>query len=303
MKPRWLKSRIPSGKNYRQLKTLLQDLRLNTVCEEARCPNIADCWERQTATIMIMGDTCTRSCGFCAVHTGKPGPLDQQEPRHVAEAVAQLKLRYVVLTSVDRDDLPDGGADHFARTIESVRRLCPQTQIEVLIPDFRGEAVALNRVFQARPHVLNHNLETVPSLQKAVRPQAGYERSLKVLRLAAEAGLVPKSGLMLGLGEQQEELRQTLKDLRDAGKVEILTLGQYLRPTPKHLEVQRYYRPEEFEELKEFALGLGFSSVNSGPLVRSSYHADEALSHIETEGHLPKQTVEIIQGVGQDTQG
>ncbi len=304
MKPRWLKSRIPSGKNYRQLKGLLQELRLNTVCEEARCPNIADCWERQTATIMIMGDICTRSCGFCAVHTGRPQALDTQEPEHVAQAVARLNLRYVVLTSVDRDDLDDGGSAHFAQTISAVRQACPQTKIEVLIPDFRGDEAALSRVFLARPDVLNHNLETVPSLQKQVRPQAQYDRSLKVLRMAAEAGLIAKSGLMLGLGEQSEELLQTLRDLRNRGRVELLTLGQYLRPTPNHLEVERYYSPEEFENLKTYAMTLGFSNVNSGPLVRSSYHADEAVDAVKGEkgsAALPKQTVKIIEGMGQET--
>lgn len=276
MKPRWLKSKIPSGKNYHQLKGLLKDLNLHTVCEEARCPNIGDCWERQTATLMIMGDICTRSCGFCAVDTGRPLPLDQSEPEHVAEAVSKLDLRYVVLTSVDRDDLPDGGASHFAQTIEAVRKACPQIQIEVLIPDFKGDRKALEQIFRAKPDVLNHNLETVPSLQKQVRPQAAYQRSLKVLRQAADWGLVAKSGLMLGLGEEELELKQTLRDLRELGQVSILTLGQYLRPTPQHLAVQRYYHPDEFAQLKDYALGLGFLRVNSGPLVRSSYHADEA---------------------------
>ncbi|HKX13517.1 MAG TPA: lipoyl synthase, partial [bacterium] len=232
MKPPWLKSKIPSGKNYFQLKAMLKELKLNTVCEEAHCPNIADCWERQTATVMIMGDTCTRSCGFCAVKTGKPLALDQQEPQHVAEAISRLGLKHVVITSVDRDDLADGGAAHFAETISQVKSKCPGTQVEVLIPDFRGKGEALSWVFAAKPHILNHNLETVRSLQKSVRPQADYERSLEVLRMADEYGLVAKSGLMLGLGESDEELAEAIRDLRERGRVRILTLGQYLRPTP-----------------------------------------------------------------------
>ena len=279
MKPPWLKSKIPSGKNYFQLKAMLKELKLNTVCEEAHCPNIADCWERQTATVMIMGDTCTRSCGFCAVKTGKPLALDQQEPEHVAEAISRLGLKHVVITSVDRDDLPDGGAAHFAATIREVKARCPETQVEVLIPDFRGKGEALSWVFAAQPHILNHNLETVRSLQKTVRPQADYERSLEVLRLAAEAGLVAKSGLMLGLGESDEELEEAIQDLRQRGKVRILTLGQYLRPTPNHLEVQRYVTPDQFQDWGRFAENLGFEFVASGPLVRSSYHADEAAGH------------------------
>ncbi|HKY62089.1 MAG TPA: lipoyl synthase [bacterium] len=276
MKPPWLKSKIPSGKNYFQLKAMLKELKLNTVCEEAHCPNIADCWERQTATVMIMGDTCTRSCGFCAVKTGKPLALDQQEPEHVAEAISRLGLKHVVITSVDRDDLADGGAAHFAETIRQVKARCPATQVEVLIPDFRGKGEALTWVFAARPHILNHNLETVRSLQKTVRPQADYERSLEVLRLAAEHGLIAKSGLMLGLGESDEELAEAISDLHRHGRVKILTLGQYLRPTPDHLEVKRYVSPAEFEEWARYAEGLGIEHVASGPLVRSSYHADEA---------------------------
>lgn len=276
MKPRWLKSKIPSGENYHRLKSLFKELKLNTVCEEAQCPNVADCWNRSTATIMIMGDICTRSCGFCAVKTGRPGVLDAQEPEHVAQAIARLGLRHVVITSVDRDDLPDGGAGHFAQTIREVKRLCPETQVEVLIPDFKGKATALDTLFSAGPHILNHNLETVASLQKQVRPQADYVRSLEVLRLASENGLVAKSGIMLGLGESDAEIRETLADLKARGKVAILTVGQYLRPTPAHLEVKKYYTPEEFEFWGAFAEDLGFEHVASGPMVRSSFHADEA---------------------------
>lgn len=276
MKPAWLKSKIPSGKNYLQLKGMLKELRLNTVCEEAHCPNIADCWERQTATVMIMGDVCTRSCGFCAVKTGKPFELDAQEPEHVAEAISRLNLKHVVITSVDRDDLSDGGAEHFAKTIREVKNRCPETQVEVLIPDFRGKGDALNLIFAAAPHILNHNLETVERLQKTVRPQASYERSLEVLRLADKAGMLVKSGLMLGLGENDEELREAISDLREKGKTSILTLGQYLRPTPNHLEVQRYVSPDDFASWAQYAESLGFAYVASGPMVRSSYHADEA---------------------------
>lgn len=274
MKPPWLKSRIPDGKNYHTLKAHLRRFKLHTVCEEARCPNVADCWNRQTATVMIMGDICTRSCGFCAVTTGKPLSLDREEPAHVAEALAHLNLKHVVITSVDRDDLPDGGASHFAETIRRVKSACPDTQVEVLIPDFKAQKKSLDLIFQAGPHVLNHNIETVPSLQKAVRPQASYHRSLRVLRWAHDAGLIAKSGMMLGLGETDGEIRQSIQDLQRAG-VSILTLGQYLRPTPRHLEVQRYLTPREFQSWKNFAEETGFLSVASGPLVRSSYHADE----------------------------
>ena len=276
MKPSWLKSKIPSGKNYHQLKALLQKLKLHTVCEEARCPNIADCWNRQTATVMIMGDTCTRSCGFCAVHTGKPIALDPEEPGHVAEAISQLGLQHVVITSVDRDDLADGGTTHFAKTIREVRRLCPETQVEVLIPDFRGKPADLDRVFDADPHILNHNLETVRSLQKMVRPQADYDRSLGVLSRAAGRGMVAKSGIMLGLGEKPQEIEQAIQDLKVRGRISILTMGQYLQPTPEHLKVQKYYSPDEFSAWKQVALQAGIPEVASGPFVRSSYHADES---------------------------
>ncbi len=295
LKPRWLKSRIPSGANYQRLKGMLRELKLHTVCEEAQCPNVADCWNRSTATIMIMGDICTRSCGFCAVKTGRPAALDPLEPEHVAEAISRLKLRHVVITSVDRDDLPDGGALHFSRTITELKRRCPVTQVEVLIPDFRGKDEALATLFAARPHILNHNLETVPSLQRQVRPQAHYATSLKVLRLAAEAGLVAKSGIMLGLGEGDGEIAATLKDLRERGKVSILTIGQYLRPSPHHLEVKKYYPPEEFLRWKEFAEDLGFEYVASAPLVRSSYHADEAAAGLS----LPIDAVEVVREMGQ----
>jgi len=294
MKPKWLKSKIPGGKNYQRLKGLLKDLKLHTVCEEAKCPNIGECWNRSTATVMIMGDICTRSCGFCAVKTGRPIQLDALEPQHVAEAVQTLGLKHVVITSVDRDDLPDGGSRHFAETIRQVKALCPSTQVEVLIPDFQGEDEALKTLFAAGPHILNHNIETVPSLQREVRPQANFERSLKVLSMAQRAGLVAKSGLMLGLGESDHEIAETLKALRQRGKVSILTLGQYLRPTPDHLEVKKYYTPQEFAEWKDFAESLGFEMVASGPMVRSSYHADEAALPWRDQGSSAVETVGIV---------
>lgn len=281
MKPPWIKSRIPGGEHYFALKEMFRELKLHTVCEEARCPNVNDCWNRRTATVMIMGDICTRSCGFCAVTTGRPLALDDQEPEHVAEALARLNLKHVVITSVDRDDLPDGGSSHFARTIGAVRRRCPETHVEVLIPDFRGRKEDLARIFQARPHVLNHNVETVPSLQREVRPQADYQCSLAVLKGAFRAGLIAKSGIMLGLGETEREIAGTIRDLKTQGRISILTLGQYLQPTPRHLPVRRWVSPGEFSHWRKFAESLGIASVASGPLVRSSYHADEAAAALQ----------------------
>jgi len=275
MKPAWLKAKIPSGRNYTELKALLRGSGLHTVCEEAQCPNLGECWNKRSATIMILGDTCTRSCGFCAVKTGKPKFTDWQEPERVGKAVAQLGLRHIVITSVDRDDLPDGGSEIFARTIELVKKQDPKLVLEVLIPDFKGEPQALRRVFEAGPDILNHNLETVPRLQKTVRPQANYERSLFVLSEAKRFGLQNKSGLMLGLGEALEEVQQTLRDLRAQADCDILTLGQYLSPSAAHLPVSRYWTPEEFEELGRYAKALGFPHVASGPFVRSSYFAEE----------------------------
>jgi lipoic acid synthetase len=249
---------------------------LHTVCEEARCPNIGDCWSRGTATFMILGDTCTRSCGFCAVKTGRPGTLDRGEPARVGLAVQQMGLRHAVVTSVNRDELADGGAEMFAETIRWIRKLSPRTTVEVLIPDFKGDEAALRTVVEARPEILNHNTETVPRLYRRVRPQADYQQSLALLRRAKE--MAPdrptKSGVMVGLGETREELRQVFADLA-AQRVDILTVGQYLRPTADHLPIERYCEPAEFEEMKREALALGFGHVESGPLVRSSYHAEE----------------------------
>ena len=272
-RPEWLKVKIPSGENYHNLKRLIQGQNLHTVCEEARCPNIAECWNSGTATFMILGDTCTRSCGFCAVKTGRPQQLDLEEPLHVAEAVRTMNLRHAVITSVNRDERKDGGSVIFAETIREVRRLNPKTTIEVLIPDFKGKEDCLDRILDAKPDILNHNTETVPSLYRRVRPQARYQWTLKVLRRSKEAGFVTKTGIMLGLGESREELLTTMQDLAGL-KADILTLGQYLQPTKDHLPVHRFLHPDEFKELHDIGIDLGFRIVESGPLVRSSYHAE-----------------------------
>jgi lipoic acid synthetase len=254
---------------------MVRELRLHTVCEEARCPNVGDCWNRGTATFMILGDVCTRACGFCAVKTGLPGaPPDPEEPRRVAEAVARLGLRHAVITSVNRDDQPDGGAWCFAGCVREIRARVPGCAVELLIPDFKGDWDALRVVLAARPQILNHNTETVPRLYRSVRPGARFARSLELLRRSHEAGLLTKSGIMLGLGEEWDEVLDTLHAIRAAG-TDVLTVGQYLRPSPEHLAIVRYYTPDEFARLRLFGLGLGFSHVESGPLVRSSYHADE----------------------------
>ena len=275
-RPDWLKVRAPGGKNYNELQMLMRDLALHTVCEEARCPNIGECWGHRTATFMILGDTCTRACGFCAVKTGRPGALDWGEPERVARAVQTMGLKHVVVTSVNRDDQPDGGSLIFAATIRKIRAYVPGCTVEVLTPDFEGVRSSLENVLRARPDVFNHNVETVERLTKAVRRRARYRRSLEVLRMAKEIvpGLCTKSGIMVGLGEMRAEITQTMQDLR-ACDVDILTIGQYLRPTPQHLDVVRYYHPDEFAELKAEGLALGFKHVESGPLVRSSYHAHE----------------------------
>ena len=275
-RPAWLKVRLPSGDNFHDLKRIMRRLDLHTVCESARCPNIGECWEQRTATFMILGNICTRRCGFCAVPSGRPEGLDEAEPVRVARAVEAMGLAYAVITSVNRDDEPDGGAKIFANTICEVRSLNPGCKVEVLIPDFRGSDEALGIVMAARPDVLNHNIETVPRLYSRVRASARYERSLRLLRRAREfAPEIPtKSGLMVGLGETREELHSVLQDLRDAG-CDIVTIGQYLPPTKGHLPVERFYAPEEFGELKKAGVGLGLRHVESGPLVRSSYHARE----------------------------
>jgi lipoic acid synthetase len=275
LRPDWIKARAPIGENYERLRRLMGDFGLHTVCEEARCPNIGDCWNRGTATFMILGDVCTRACGFCAVKTGLPGaPPDPEEPRRVAAAVARMGLRHAVVTSVNRDDQRDGGAAIFAACVREIRGRVPTCAVEVLVPDFKGNWDALEVVLDARPDLLNHNTETVPRLYRHVRPGARFERSLELLRRSKEAGLLTKSGIMVGLGEQWNEVEECIRSIRGVG-TDVLTVGQYLRPSLQHLPLLRYYTPGEFGQLREFALSLGYGHVESGPLVRSSYHADE----------------------------
>jgi lipoic acid synthetase len=295
-KPDWLKVRAPGSAEYLRLKGLMRDLNLHTVCEEARCPNIGECWSRGTATFMILGDVCTRACAYCAVTHGRPGAVDAAEPSRVANAIAALGLGYVVITSVDRDDLSDGGASVFADTIRETRARVPDCRIEVLIPDFQGSDSALRAVLDAGPDVLNHNTETVPRLYRMARSGGRYERTLELLdRARRHLPHVPtKTGVMVGLGEEHGELLATFRDLRDVG-CEILTIGQYLQPTSAHAPMARYYHPDEFRDLKAAALDLGFAHVESGPLVRSSYHADETAaaydrssrSSVHVERHAP----------------
>jgi lipoic acid synthetase len=277
-RPAWLRAPAPVGENYTNLKKLVEDLKLHTVCESAACPNIGDCWNRRTATFMILGNVCTRRCGFCAVQKGAPLPVDYDEPRRVAEAVAQLDLKFAVITSVNRDDRKDGGAQLFADTIRAIRERLPECGIEVLVPDFQGSHASMEIVLEARPDILNHNTETVPRLYRQVRLGARYERSLDMLaHVKRVAPNIPtKSGLMLGLGETIEEVLQVMRDLRGSS-VDILTLGQYLRPSTKHLPILRYVAPQEFDELKREGYAMGFRHVESGALVRSSYHAAEAV--------------------------
>jgi lipoic acid synthetase len=281
-KPEWLKVRAPGSPDYLRLQALMRKMNLRTVCEEARCPNIGECWNHGTATFMILGDVCTRACAYCAVAHGRPAPLDTAEPERVAGAIEALGLDYVVITSVDRDDLPDGGAWAFAATIRATRSRLPGCRIEVLVPDFQGDEHALQAVLDARPDVLNHNTETVPRLYRMARSGGRYSRTLELLdRARRYAPDIPtKTGLMVGLGEEREELLATFADLCGVG-CRILTIGQYLRPTPAHAEMVRYYHPDEFRDLKAAALAMGFAHVESGPLVRSSYHAHETADAYE----------------------
>ena len=274
--PTWLKVRMPGGPNYLELRDLLRRSQLHTVCEEAHCPNIGDCWERRTATFMILGDICTRACAYCAVTSGVPTGLDLQEPVRLAETVERMGLRYAVITSVNRDDLPDGGAFIFAQCISQVRKRLPTCRVEVLIPDFCGDWDALATVMAARPDTLNHNIETVRRVFHRVRPKGDYDQSLELLARARalDADQVTKSGMMVGLGETRDEIVETMRDLRSVG-CDLLTIGQYLRPSAKHVPLAKWYTPEEFEELRGEGEALGFNNVASGPLVRSSYHADE----------------------------
>ena len=283
-RPPWLKVRAPSGETYEGLKKLMRSKSLHTVCEEARCPNIGECWGAGTATFLIMGDTCTRSCGFCDIKTGRPAPLDWHEPERVAQAVKQMDLRHVVITSVNRDERPDGGAPIFALIIQRIREIQPGCSIEVLIPDFKGDEAALKIVMDAKPEILNHNVETVPRLFRKVQPQDQYDWAMTTLENAKkmQPDVLTKSGIMLGLGEQWDELVAVIRDLANVG-VDILTLGQYLQPSKKHLPLEKYYTPAQFDELRDIALGFGYKWVESGPLVRSSYRAEKqvrALSKI-----------------------
>lgn len=275
-KPKWLRVKLPTGKDYLKVREIVSDHKLHTICESGSCPNMGECWGAGTATFMILGNVCTRSCGFCAVATGKPEKVDPFEPLRVAKSVKLMGVKHCVITSVDRDDLEDGGATIWAQTVAAIRKLNPGTTMETLIPDFRGEWDNLNILIASRPEIVSHNLETVRRLTKQVRIQAKYDRSLEVLKRLSDAGIKSKSGVMLGLGETETEIYETIDDLASVG-TQILTLGQYLQPTPKHLPVQHFISPEDFAKYKQVALSKGFKYVESGPLVRSSYHAEKHL--------------------------
>ena len=281
-RPEWLKIRLVSNAAYRAVRELIDDENLHTVCRSARCPNIGDCWSRKTATFMILGDVCTRNCRFCAVTKGKVDMPDMEEPHRVALAVQKLKLRHAVITSVTRDDLPDGGSHLFVETIQEIRKRVPGCSIEVLIPDFQGNIQALQAVYDARPDILNHNLEVVPRLYSKARPKADFKTSLDILKRAKKAGLLSKTGIMVGLGETHEELLILFKTLADI-ELDILTIGQYLQPTAQNLKVENFYKPEVFRELKNLGEKTGIKHVESGPLVRSSYHADEQIFHVDEQ--------------------
>ncbi|MGN6248943.1 MAG: lipoyl synthase [Ginsengibacter sp.] len=272
-KPNWLRVKLPIGEEYRQVRQIVDTHKLHTICESGNCPNMGECWGEGTATFMILGNICTRSCGFCAVATGKPLPADLQEPKRVAEAIMLMKVKHAVITSVDRDELKDGGSIIWQQTINAVREMSPGTTLETLIPDFKAEKENIQRVIDAAPEVVSHNIETVERLTRKVRIQAKYWRSMEVLRFLKEGGMRTKSGIMLGLGEKKEEVIQTMQDLKDSN-VDVVTIGQYLQPTPKHLPVDRFVHPSEFAELREIGYQMGFDYVESGPLVRSSYHSD-----------------------------
>jgi lipoic acid synthetase len=281
-KPSWIRAQIPGGDAYLAMRDNMKEHGLNTVCQEASCPNIGDCWARGTATIMILGDTCTRSCGFCNVKTGRPKPRDYDEPINVGKSIALMRLRHIVITCVDRDDLPDGGAQIWAETIEAVHSLAPETSVEALIGDFKGNGKDLATVISAKPEILAHNLETVPRMHGAVRPQATYDRSMQVLRRISDAELVCKTGIMVGIGETDDEISTLLADIRDKTNTEIITIGQYLQPSRNHLPIDRWVHPDQFAAYKEEGLKLGFRVVESGPLVRSSYHAEEQVREFES---------------------
>ena len=281
-KPSWIRAQVPGGAGYERLKSVVDKNNLHTICQEGSCPNIGECWSRGTATIMILGDTCTRSCGFCNVKTGRPLPPDLDEPVKVAKALSLMNLTHVVITCVDRDDLADGGAEIWAMTIRQAQKRCPQTSVEALIGDFRGNEESLQTVIDARPKILAHNIETVKRMHPTVRPQASYRRSLQVLRLIKQGGLVSKTSIMVGIGERDDEVFQVMKDIREVADTDILTIGQYLQPTRNHLPVERWVPPEQFDIYKQQGLELGFRVVESGPLVRSSYHAEEQARQLNT---------------------
>lgn len=276
-RPEWLRIRLGNTEVHGDTATIISENKLNTVCQSARCPNLGECWSRGTATFMILGDICTRGCKFCAIATGKPEPVDQDEPRRVAEAALKMNLKYIVLTSVDRDDLPDGGAQHFVKVFKALREALPNVGIEALVPDFKNKPDAVGIIMQEPPDVLNHNIETVPRLYRTVRPGAKYEGSLNLIRQFSDHGLITKSGMFVGVGETDDEIKSVLRDLRDAG-CRSLTIGQYLQPSTKHLNVERFVHPDEFDELAVYAESIGFDHVSAGPLVRSSYHAEEAVN-------------------------
>lgn len=273
-KPPWLKVKLPTGENYKKVRGLVEEHKLHTICESGNCPNMGECWGAGTATFMILGNVCTRSCGFCSVNTGRPEEVDVFEPAKVAQSVSLMDVKHAVITSVDRDDLADGGADIWCATVRAIRRKSPGTTMETLIPDFGGKWDNLNKIIEVAPEIVSHNLETVRRLTKEVRIQAKYNRSLEVLRRLKKGGMKTKSGVMLGLGETREEVIETMQDLRSVG-VDVLTLGQYLQPTPNHLPVDEFITPEQFDEYREIGLEMGFRFVESGPLVRSSYHAEK----------------------------
>ena len=282
-KPDWLGAKVPGGERYLQLKALINEHRLHTVCQEASCPNMGECWERGTATIMILGDICTRRCGFCNVKSGRPQPVDDDEPRRVAEALAKIGLKHVVITSVDRDDQRDGGARIWAETIQAIHEACPETSVEVLVGDFKGVEKDIQLVCDARPEIISHNMETVLRMHPAVRPQAEYERSLRVLQQFKASGLVTKTGMMGGIGEKEDEIYQLMDDIQSWSECDIITIGQYLQPTRNHLPIERWVHPDEFLRLKNAALEKGFEVCESGPLVRSSYHAEEQAEKLSPE--------------------
>jgi lipoic acid synthetase len=299
-KPDWIRAKVPGGDGYHRLKDIVGEHRLHTVCEEASCPNMGECWSRGTATIMILGDTCTRACGFCNVKTGKPLPPDAEEPRRVGASLALMGLKHVVITCVDRDDLPDGGAAHWAETIRQCHAQCPEMSVEALIGDHKGVTDDLDVIIAARPEILAHNMETVRRMHPAVRPQARYERSIEVLKHIKSSGLVTKTSIMVGIGETDAEVLQLMDDLRDACDIDILTVGQYLQPTRNHLPIDRWVTPEQFDMFRDEGLARGFKVVESGPLVRSSYHAEEQAAKLSPDrAQVHERMGELLDGAKQ----